>query len=157
MDLVDVLLRLGSAVIAGGLIGLDRYARGKQMGVRTLGLVSLASAALVAGADSLGPDGESRVLQGILTGIGFLGAGVIIHGQADNRVEGLTTAASVWVATAAGSLCGLGAWKIAAVVTVLAGLLLVTGGRAERLLVGSRPADAGGDDEDHHRHEAGGN
>ena len=134
MEWTEILLRLGTALLAGCLIGLDRYARGKEVGMRTLGLVSLGSAALVAGADALGPDAESRVLQGVLTGIGFLGGGVIMHHQPESRIEGLTTAASVWVATAAGSLCGLGAWRIAAVVVVLAGVLLIFGKHVERLV-----------------------
>lgn len=140
MDSTEILARIVAALVAGGVIGLDRYAHGKQVGLRTLGLVSVSSAALLTGLEPLGPDAQSRVLQGIITGIGFLGAGVILHHQPDQRVKGLTTAASVWAATAAGSLCGLGAWRVAMVLTLAVAALLLAGGYIEQF-VGRRRGD----------------
>lgn len=129
----DVPLRLLAAVAAGAAVGLNRDVAGKSMGARTLALVSLgaAIAALVAVGDPIVspyPDARSRViqgvLQGVLTGIGFIGAGVIIYHQAE--VKGLTTAATVWVTAALGIACGLGEWTlvVAAVAITLAVLIL---------------------------------
>ncbi len=83
----EIVLRLGVATLAGGLIGLDRDLHGKPIGLKTLGLVGLATAmvvmlALPAGDITRISDATSRVIQGILTGIGFLGAGVIVRGDA---------------------------------------------------------------------------
>jgi putative Mg2+ transporter-C (MgtC) family protein len=110
-----VFLRLGAAVLVGALIGLDRELRGKPAGLRTVALVALGSAVLIltaAGVDRPSPDSISRVTQGIVTGIGFLGAGTIIRGQTEQSVKGLTTAASIWLAAAAGIACGLAQWPL---------------------------------------------
>src|SRR5687767_13119237 len=92
----DVLMRLGAAVAVGALIGLDRELRGKPAGLRTVALVALGSAVFVLTALDLGgdnpADSASRAIQGIVTGIGFLGAGTIIRGQTEESVRGLTTA-----------------------------------------------------------------
>ena len=74
----------------------------------------------------------SRVIQGIMTGVGFIGAGVIIRNQADDKIHGLTTAAAVWITAAVGALCGIGEWKIIAVLTVVIAVVLLTGGPIER-------------------------
>ena len=74
----------------------------------------------------------SRVVQGIITGIGFLGAGVILHRPTGGKVHGLTTAASIWVTAAMGVLCGMGAWPILVVGVSLVLLLLVFGGPVEK-------------------------
>ncbi len=137
ITLTDIVLRLGAAALLGGAIGLNRDLRGKPTGVRTLGLVGLGSAAIVLGAadwmqtGSLDPD-ISRVIQGVLTGVGFLGAGVILHGPASKRVHGLTTAACTWVTACLGMICGLGHWRIALVSAVLVFLVLILGGPLER-------------------------
>jgi hypothetical protein len=86
LDWPEIVLRLGVATLAGSLIGLDRDLRGKPIGLKTLGLVGLATAmvvmlALPAGDVSKVSDAASRVIQGVLTGIGFLGAGVIVRGE----------------------------------------------------------------------------
>lgn len=133
---IEVLLRLSGAMAAGMLIGLNRNLRGKALGVRTLGLVSLGSALGVLAAGGFGDlegryDAVSRAIQGILTGVGFLGAGVILH--EGHRVRGLTTAASAWVAAAFGIAAGLGAYAITVGALVLALILLVIGGPIERL------------------------
>jgi putative Mg2+ transporter-C (MgtC) family protein len=111
----DVFLRLAAAVAAGALIGLDRELRRKPAGLRTLALVSLWSALFVletiamAGAYT---DATSRVIQGVVTGVGFLGAGSIIRGHDEESVRGLTTAASIWLAAATGIACGMAIWRV---------------------------------------------
>ena len=104
----EVFLLLAVAVGAGALIGLDREIRRKPAGLRTLALVSLGSALFVLETLDLlasHPDATSRVIQGVVTGVGFLGAGSIIRGHDEESVRGLTTAASIWLAaaTSAGS------------------------------------------------------
>jgi putative Mg2+ transporter-C (MgtC) family protein len=141
MSLLEIVLRLGAATLIGGLIGLNRDLHGKPTGVRTLGLVALASALVVIGVGDLSPGSGSdpnplsRVVQGVLTGVGFLGAGVILHGV-DNRgrVHGLTTAATVWLTACVGLICGTGHWRLLAVALVLLFALLIVGGPIERML-----------------------
>ena len=98
MDALEVFLRLGVAALVGVILGLNRDLRGKPTGVRTLGLVGLASAAVVLALDrNEDASNVGRVIQGIVTGIGFLGAGVIVHNSFGKQVHGLTTAACVWL------------------------------------------------------------
>lgn len=129
--------RLGAATLIGALIGLNRDLHGKPTGVRTLGLVGLGAALVVLASmdfrTDLGLDANpvSRAIQGVLTGIGFLGAGVIIRDDTGRKVHGLTTAALIWLTACLGIVCGLGAWKVALVALVFAFLLLVVGGRIE--------------------------
>jgi putative Mg2+ transporter-C (MgtC) family protein len=138
--LLEVSLRMVIAVVIGCIIGIDRNLRGKPTGVKTLGLVAL-SAALVTMA-SMGfsvttltaDDRSARVIQGIVTGIGFLGAGVIIQSQTEKRIRGLTTAASIWATAALGIVCGIGAWSVAVIATVIVMLLFTVGRVAERAL-----------------------
>jgi putative Mg2+ transporter-C (MgtC) family protein len=137
LDWSDILLRLGVATLAGGAIGLNRDLHGKPIGLRTLGLVGLATATVVVLAATFGdkfPDATSRVIQGILTGIGFLGAGVIIHRENQSRVHGLTSAACTWLTACVGIVCGAGQWKIVAVALGIAFALLIAGGPIERRL-----------------------
>lgn len=134
----DIALRLAAALVIGGLIGLNRDLHGKPAGVRTLGLVGLGSALIVLGAMELTPQGEpdpnviSRVVQGVLTGIGFLGAGVILHSASASKVYGLTTAACAWLTACIGMICGTGNWKVVSAAVPLTFLLLVAGGPLER-------------------------
>lgn len=123
---LDVFLRLGAAVLAGALIGFDREIRNKPAGLRTMALVALGSAVfVVATAGSVGADAVSRVIQGVITGVGFLGAGSIIRGQSEQSVRGLTTAASIWLAAAVGVACGLALWPLVLVSCCLGLLVLV--------------------------------
>jgi putative Mg2+ transporter-C (MgtC) family protein len=135
----EMLLRLGIAALAGGLIGLNRDLQGKPIGMRTLALVGVASALLVALADQSADldhisDATSRVIQGILTGIGFLGAGVIVHTGGRHDVHGLTTAACTWLTACIGIACGAGQWPgvLAAMAITLA--VLIGGHRLEGVL-----------------------
>ena len=126
----EILLRLGIATIAGGLIGLDRDLHGKPIGLKTLGLVGLATSMVVllvnptAGAGPISVE-TSRVIQGILTGIGFLGAGVIVRTR--HRVHGLTSAAATWLVACVGIACGVGQWRIVGAALAMAFMLLIGG------------------------------
>ena len=102
MDTADIVTRLGLAALAGAALGLNRDLHGKPTGVRTLGLVGLASALIVI-AVGHGEGDVSRVMQGIVTGIGFLGAGVIIRSEKGKHVHNLTTAAGVWLTACIGA------------------------------------------------------
>lgn len=140
-DYQEVTYRLLSAVLIGCAIGLDRNLRGKPSGMKTLGLVAMgASLATMASLDfdfrTATHDGAavSRVIQGIITGIGFLGAGVIVHERSTERVRGLTTAASIWVTASIGIVCGLGMWQVAAIATVIVLVLFILGRPLEHML-----------------------
>jgi putative Mg2+ transporter-C (MgtC) family protein len=132
LEWMDIILRLVGATAVGCAIGLNRELHNKPTGMRTLGLVSLGSAlAVLAVAQDSAAD-VSRVVQGVITGIGFLGAGVILHGPTGARVHGLTTAASIWVTASLGILCGLAAWRSVGIAVILMLFLLVAGGPIEK-------------------------
>jgi putative Mg2+ transporter-C (MgtC) family protein len=134
---LEIILRLGAATVIGAAIGLNRDLHGKPTGVRTLGLVGLGSALVILAGmgfhtqTPVDPNPVSRAIQGILTGIGFLGAGVIVREGAGRRVHGFTTAALIWLTACIGIACGLGAWMPAAVAFLLVFVLLVGGGSLE--------------------------
>ena len=138
LDWTEIILRLGVATLAGGLIGLNRDLHGKPIGLKTLALVSLATAMLLVMVHSdevkIVSDAGSRVIQGILTGIGFLGAGVIVHAGRHFRVRGLTSAACTWLAACIGIVCGLGQWRLVITALVITFAVLTVGGRIERWL-----------------------
>lgn len=149
LDWWDIVLRLSVATLASGAIGLNRDLHGKPIGLRTLGMVGLATALIVLIASPAAleagrlSDATSRVIQGILTGIGFLGAGVIVHAD-QHKVKGLTSAACVWFTACIGVVCGLGHWKLVAIALGIALLLLICGGSLERAahrLLGGKPSD----------------
>ena len=130
VDLADIALRLAAAVLVGVLIGIDRERRGKPVGIRTLALVSLGSALVCLSTVHLSalnnePDAVSRVvqgvIQGVMAGIGFIGAGAVLR-TSGGDVQNLTTAATVWVTAALGIACALAAW---ALVWIGAGLTLL--------------------------------
>jgi putative Mg2+ transporter-C (MgtC) family protein len=139
MSNVDILLRLLAAFAIGAALGINRDLHRKAAGVRTIGLVSIASAMMVMAAGGAGPGQPgfaevTRIIQGVLTGVGFIGAGVIVRGSGEGQVHGLTTAAVIWLAAGFGVLCGLGAWTEVAVGIALVFVLLVGGGPAERFI-----------------------
>ena len=141
-SIAGILLRFLVATVVGGVIGLNRELKYKPAGLRTHALVSLGAAVATSlvvwsadGATSLRFDAMSRVIQGIITGIGFLGAGVILRTENGKTVHGLTTAASIWLAACLGSACGAGAWLITACAFVLVMLILVVGGPIEHWIL----------------------
>lgn len=122
-DNVQITIRLMLAILLGGILGYEREQQGKAAGLRTHILVCSATAMLVlaAGPTEVLEDPMSRVVQGILAGVGFLCAGSIIKNNVDNDVQGLTTAASVWFTAAIGVVIGLGQ----PVLSILSALLAV--------------------------------
>ncbi len=121
-----IALRLGVAFVLGGLLGLEREWHQRPAGLRTHILVAVASAlfTVISAAAAEGGGDASRIAAGVVTGIGFIGAGTIMrHG---NVVRGLTTAASLWMAAAIGVACGL-AWYPAAIFATVIGLFTLVG------------------------------
>jgi putative Mg2+ transporter-C (MgtC) family protein len=137
LDWPDIICRLGAAMLIGSAIGAYLELNRKPTGIRTLGLVALASAVAVL-AVAKDPDADaSRVIQGVITGVGFLGTGVILHrGTGGQMVHGLSTAATIWITASLGILCGLAAWPLLAVTVVLTVLLLILGDVADKRLQG---------------------
>ena len=106
-----IALRLALALIVGAILGLNRWLHHKSAGIRTHSLVAIGSAtAVMLISDFVQDDAQavSRVLQGLITGLGFLGAGVIIREQRSQKVHGLTTAASLWACALIGASFGAG-------------------------------------------------
>ena len=137
-----ILTRMIAAMICGGIIGIDRERRGKPAGFRTLMLVSLASAIFMIITFKLmqlsaeiyanvNPD-PIRVIEAVITGIAFLGAGAII--QSRGNVQHMTTGATIWLAGSAGVACGAGYLVIAAMTTVLGFIIVALIGAAEARL-----------------------
>ncbi len=157
-ELLDALIRLGLASLCGLLIGINRDTKAKTAGMRTLALVALGAAlvtmAAVTHPDFGGaPDAESRVLQGaiqgVLAGIGFIGAGAILRrGRHEEIVHGVTTAATVWMAAALGISCGLARWPLVLVAIVFVFVILIVAKPIERWILSrfglaEPPAEAG--------------
>jgi putative Mg2+ transporter-C (MgtC) family protein len=109
-QIVRILVRLLLAAALGGMLGYERERKGKAAGVRTHMLVAMGAAlfVLVPQLGGMGIADMSRVIQGVVAGVGFLGAGAILKRQSQDDVQGLTTAANVWMTAAIGIACGLG-------------------------------------------------
>ncbi|AIN58817.1 MgtC/SapB family protein [Pseudomonas soli] len=125
-----ILIRLLMAALLGAVLGFERESKGKSAGVRTHMLVSMGAALFVLAPSMAGADEQalSRVIQGIVAGIGFLGAGTILkgNGRDTSHVKGLTTAAGLWMTAAIGTAAGMGREATALVSTVLALLVLAS-------------------------------
>lgn len=108
--LTRITVRLGLAAVLGGILGYERERKGRSAGVRTHMLVAVGAALFVLGPMQSGTeiDDMSRVLQGIIQGIGFLGAGAIMVRSTRRQIEGLTTAANIWATAGIGIMAGLG-------------------------------------------------
>jgi putative Mg2+ transporter-C (MgtC) family protein len=134
--LLRLIVRLVAACLLGGILGIERQYEHKNAGMRTHMLVALGSALFTA-APLLGgvsKDGVTRIIQGITTGIGFVGGGTILKMTDQHQVRGLTTAANIWLAAAVGVAAGAG-WLVPAVLaTILAIVILYTLRRVERWL-----------------------
>ena len=137
---LDIVVRLLAAMGGGMLLGINRDLHGKPTGMRTLGLVGLSTAAATMAAAAFDHAANhaiattGNVMQGILTGIGFLGAGVILHDAPGIRVHGLTTAATVLVTASLGIVFALGDWLIGAAALSLCLFTLVFAGGIEHYL-----------------------
>ena len=129
MELNTIIVRLGLSLLLGGLIGWEREAKGKPAGLRTLTLVSVGSTLFVVlSLDLMSTAGASqtwdplRILNALIQGIGFIGAGTVL--RTGETVQGLTTAAALWAMTAVGAAVGLGMYSTAVVSTLtILGLL----------------------------------
>lgn len=135
-DFWRVVIRLTLAMLFGAIIGVQRERSGKAAGVRTHMLVASGSALFVVAAMEFGMDSDplSRVIQGLITGIGFLGAGAILKLEEKRQIEGLTTAAGIWMTAGIGLAIGLGRFGLALVSVVLAWFVLAAVKRIERWL-----------------------
>ena len=125
-EITQVIVRLTLAALLGGLLGFEREQAGKAAGIRTHMLVALGSAFFVLIPVQAGIErGDlSRVLQGVIAGVGFLGAGTILKGDHKGQIYGLTTAAGIWFTAAVGIAAGLGREATALLGTILALLIL---------------------------------
>ena len=125
--LIIVLLRVFAAVLLGAVVGIERERSGKPAGLRTHMLVSLGTAVVVIACQDSGMslDGLSRVIQGMVTGIGFIGAGTILKLNEQREIQGLTTAAGLWMTAAIGVAAGLGILGVALIGTLVTVLVLV--------------------------------
>lgn len=132
-QLIHVIIRLIAAVILGAIIGMQREATGKPAGLRTHILVTLGTTVFVVACNGFGmsSDGLSRVIQGIITGIGFIGAGSILKLSEERDIKGLTTSASVWMAAAIGVAVGLGVLGLALLATIFTLIVLTLAGKFE--------------------------
>jgi len=133
----SIVLRLVLALIVGTVLGLNRWLHHKSAGIRTHSLVAIGSAtAIMLISDFVQDDAQSvsRVLQGLITGLGFLGAGVIIYEQRSKRVHGLTTAASLWACALIGAAFGAGQFALGGLSLGAILLTLAIGGPLERLI-----------------------
>jgi putative Mg2+ transporter-C (MgtC) family protein len=123
--MLEMVLRLLLATVLGGLIGLQRELSGKEAGLRTNMLICLGSALLTILSIQAFPGSDpSRLAAGIATGIGFIGAGVILH-RDGGAVVGLTTAATIWTVAGIGVGVGAGMYLISVVTTALVLTILV--------------------------------
>ena len=150
MDTLDIALRLGASTVVGAVLGLNRNLHGKATGVRTLALVSLGSTLAVLSIGAVDGTGVSRVVQGIMTGVGFLGAGVIVRNGKVHHVHGLTTAACVWVTACIGAACACAQWQTVALGNALVLIILIFGGPFEKSIdrhwLGQGPTDRAAED-----------
>jgi putative Mg2+ transporter-C (MgtC) family protein len=152
-QMVRVLIRLVAAALMGAVIGFQREQAGKPAGLRTHMLVALGAALFVVACAEFGMSGSdlSRVIQGLATGIGFIGAGAILKLAKAREITGLTTAAGIWMTAAVGVAAGLGRWGSAGISVVLTWIILAVLLRIElraerkrhgKFTVGTAPANA---------------
>lgn len=135
---LDLFARMTVATVAGAALGLERSRQDRAItGLRTLSLVGLASCIAVlaivhSGLPQMNADAAGRVIQGVLSGVGFVGAGGLLRGGTDQQVHGLATAASIWVAAAMGSAAALALWPLIVGGVTLGLFFLLVGAPIER-------------------------
>lgn len=132
-QLAHVIIRLIAATLLGTVVGIQRERAGKPAGLRTHILVCLGTAVFVLACSGVGmtSDGLSRVIQGIVTGIGFIGAGSILKLEKERDIQGLTTAAGIWMTAAIGVAVGLGSLGVALLSTFMTLIILSLVGSLE--------------------------
>lgn len=133
-QIIRTTIRILAAVVLAGVIGLERERTGKSAGLRTHMLVALSSAIFTLSALESGMEmGDvSRVIQGVATGIGFIGAGAILKLESKEHIQGLTTAAGIWLTAAVGIAAGLGRYGLATISVLLGWTILELVARFER-------------------------
>lgn len=140
VEFLDMLGRLGLAAVVGAVIGIDRELHRKPAGLRTHALVSLGACVftligmLTAVDPALDLAAPGRVIQGIVAGVGFIGAGAIFRQGDRSMGHGLTTASTIWIVAALGTAAGAGLWRMGLAVTALAVVILLLGDPIDRLL-----------------------
>jgi putative Mg2+ transporter-C (MgtC) family protein len=141
-QLLRVIIRLIAATLLGAMVGFERERAGKPAGLRTHILVCLGTSVFVLGSTGVGmaQDGISRVIQGIITGIGFLGAGSILKLSEERDIQGLTTAAGIWMTAAIGVAVGLGSLGLALLGAVLTLIILALMAPLESQIKGKQQA-----------------
>jgi len=127
-DLVKVLI----AVVIGGIIGMEREMHSKAAGLRTITLITIGATMFTILSGKFGDSSNSRVAANIITGIGFLGAGVILF--AEGKLKGLTTASSIWVAASMGMAVGIGEYVLALATTIIIVIVLAFFARLEQMV-----------------------
>lgn len=141
-DWLGLTFRLTLALLIGGVIGWNRQAAGKPAGLRTHMLVSLGAATFVLipllASTSESVDTVSRAIQGVATGVGFLGAGEILHYSVQESgrasIKGLTSAATIWLTAALGMVAGCGFWQLSLLSTLMTLLILSVAKKLERIV-----------------------
>jgi putative Mg2+ transporter-C (MgtC) family protein len=146
-ELARVVLRLIAAIVLGAVVGYQREQAGKAAGLRTHILVALGTALFVVGSigGGMSSEGLSRVVQGLASGIGFIGAGAILKLSATREIQGLTTAAGIWMTAAIGVAVGVGAIGLAILGTILTWIVLAAIGKLEGRIEKKPGAEAGAD------------
>jgi len=132
-QLVRMIIRLLAAMLLGAIIGIQREHTGKPAGLRTHMLVALGAALFMLTAAESGMDSAdlSRVIQGLATGIGFIGGGAILKLSKEHEIKGLTSAAAIWMTAAVGVAVGLGRLWLAILSMVLTWFILAVVGKIE--------------------------
>lgn len=136
-EVANSIIRIGIAAVLGGVIGFERGRKGRPAGLRTHMMVSMGCAIFViVGLEAAGEERESvtRVIQGLASGIGFLGAGTILKLDEKEEIKGLTTASSIWLAAALGTTAGLAQYVLAAVAAIISLFVLAVLGPLENYL-----------------------
>ncbi len=139
-QLARIVFRLAVAALLGGIIGAQRERAGKHAGLRTHMLVALGAALFIVAPLEAGMSNEdlARIIQGLVAGIGFLGAGAILKLADEKQIQGLTTAAGLWLTAALGVAAGLGRWGSAMFGVALIWLILDVLARVEARMHGAR-------------------
>ena len=137
-----IVIRLLVAMLLGGIVGYQREHTGKPAGLRTHMLVAMGAALFVLGPAETGMTSTdvSRVIQGLATGIGFIGAGAILKLSGQREIRGLTSAAAVWMTAAMGVAVGLGRIGMALLSALLTWFILAVVGKVEHRIIAAQAA-----------------
>ncbi len=143
-EIARITVRLVVAAVLGGILGFQRAEAGKAAGMRTHMLVALGAAIVVLAPELAGMSTAdiSRIIQGTVTGIGFIGGGVILKQSEHRRVEGITTAAGIWLTATVGIVIGMGRLGLGIAGAILALVILTVVGRIERKYIPDRTEES---------------